>query len=259
MKKVLIVDDDIFLTALYEKLLRNEGYEVEVANSGVSGIATISDIRPDLILLDLHMPDMHGTEVLKAVRNDPELQHICVIVFATGYIKSLVNEVADLGVHKVLSKMKCKPRALVAEVKESLENLEQASASPNVQPSTTSLETAAQHLEEVPAIDQKSIWIERLLNDDRDKARQVCLLHLFRMIKADIDRALEFDVNSAEYKLGRALKKLMEDLFEKPKLVTPSTVNSLDQAVEKLLNDTKKRDDEPLDSEAELQELLKGL
>jgi len=259
MKKVLIVDDDVFLTGLYEKLLRNEGLEVEVANSGITGIERVSDFRPDLVVLDLHMPDLHGTEVLQAIRKNAELQHIRVIVFATGYIKSLVNEVVDLGVHKVFSKMKCKPRALVAEIKESLETIKAAPAAPQVQQSISALETGAEHIGDVPGIDEQSTWIERLRNDGREKVRQVCLLHLFSMIQNDINCALEFDETSTEHKLGRALKKLMEDLFEKPQLVTASTIASLEQAMEKLLNFTRKRRDEPLESEAALQELLQGL
>jgi hypothetical protein len=55
------------------------------------------------------------------------------------------------------------------------------------------------------------------------------------------------------------LKKLLEDLFAKPQLVTLSTVSSLEQAIEKLLHYTQKPDDESLESEAELQELLRGI
>lgn len=124
MKKVVIVDDDVFLTGLYEKLLRKEGLAVEVVNSATEALSRISDFQPDLVVLDLNMPDMQGTDVLRAMREDAGLRHIRVIVFATGYINTLISEVSDLEAYKVLSKMKCKPLALVAEIKESLDDSE---------------------------------------------------------------------------------------------------------------------------------------
>ncbi|QBG48746.1 response regulator [Verrucomicrobia bacterium S94] len=258
MKKVLIIDDDVFLTGLYEKLLRKEGLDVAVANSGSAGIEQIARYLPDLVILDLHMPDMHGSDVLKTVRNDLRLHHIRVIVFATGYIQKLADAVADLGAYKVLSKMKCKPRDLVQEVLQSLNDTTHIPEAPAEQEHFSSLEDGAAKLDD-PGIDKLPLWIERLETDSRDEARRVCLIHLYRMIQDNIDFALNFDKMSAEYKLSTTLKKLMQDLFDHPQLVSGSSVKSLEEAIEKLLHLTQKHRETERDLEAELQQLLKKL
>jgi CheY-like chemotaxis protein len=257
MKKVFIVDDDVFLTGLYEKLLRNEGLDVEVANSGAEALARISGFHPDLVVLDLHMPGLHGTDVLRAIRDDANLRHIRVIVFATGYIKTLVNEVADLGVHQVLSKMKCKPRALVAQIKDALEDLKREAASAP-QHKVSALESGVGHIKE-SGVDQLPVWIERLRGDGRAEARRVSLLHLYRILQEEIRYAVEFDGTTAEGKLGRALKKLMEDLFDNPRLITASSVDSLEQAIQKMLHLNEAKRNGTLESEAMLKDVLKGL
>jgi CheY-like chemotaxis protein len=257
MKKVFIVDDDVFLTGLYEKLLRNEGLNVEVANSGSEALERISGFRPDLVVLDLHMPGLHGTDVLRAIRDDANLRHIRVIVFATGYIKTLVNEVADFGVYQVLSKMKCKPRALVAQIKDALADLARDTTSPP-QNTLSALEAGAGHIKEL-GIDQLPIWLDRLRSDGRAEARRVSLLHLYRILLEEIRYAVGFDGKTAEGKLGRALKKLMEDLFDNPQQFTESSDKSLEQAIHKMLDLNEAKRNGTLESVTTLQDLLKGL
>ncbi|WP_408900603.1 response regulator [Photobacterium piscicola] len=67
MAKILLVDDDIELTALLKDILELEGFEVEEANNGLEGLAKI-DNSIDLILLDVMMPKMNGTEMLRRLR-----------------------------------------------------------------------------------------------------------------------------------------------------------------------------------------------
>ncbi len=67
MAKILLVDDDIELTALLKDILELEGFEVEEANNGIEGLAKI-DSSIDLILLDVMMPKMNGTEMLRRLR-----------------------------------------------------------------------------------------------------------------------------------------------------------------------------------------------
>ncbi|PLC58670.1 response regulator [Photobacterium carnosum] len=67
MAKILLVDDDIELTALLKDILELEGFDVEEANNGIDGLAKI-DSSIDLILLDVMMPKMNGTEMLRRLR-----------------------------------------------------------------------------------------------------------------------------------------------------------------------------------------------
>ena len=67
MAKILLVDDDIELTALLKDILELEGFDVEEANNGIEGLSKI-DSSIDLILLDVMMPKMNGTEMLRRLR-----------------------------------------------------------------------------------------------------------------------------------------------------------------------------------------------
>ncbi len=86
-KKILLVDDNVDFTALIKAKLESTGrYEVRVENQGSSGHRAAKDFGPDLILMDVDMPDMEGSEVAAQIMKDPELN--VPIVFLT----SIVNE-----------------------------------------------------------------------------------------------------------------------------------------------------------------------
>ena len=123
MKKILIIDDDVFLTSLYTNLLQAAGLKVSTANSGTEGLKQLPAFKPDLAVLDLHMPDVSGVDVLRTMRGHAQLKEIPVIVFTNGYVQTLTAQLGDLEVHKIFSKLQCKPRQLVEEIKESLASL----------------------------------------------------------------------------------------------------------------------------------------
>jgi len=68
MKKILLVDDDLKNSMLLKRFIELEGYEVTYASNGKIGYELYKDIHPDLILLDINMPEMNGFEVAKAIR-----------------------------------------------------------------------------------------------------------------------------------------------------------------------------------------------
>jgi two-component system response regulator MtrA len=68
MPLILIIDDDLELTALVRTMLSKDGYEVEIANDGQSGLEKLEQLQPDLILLDIMMPGMDGWAVCQQIR-----------------------------------------------------------------------------------------------------------------------------------------------------------------------------------------------
>jgi two-component system, OmpR family, phosphate regulon response regulator PhoB len=78
--RVLIVEDEQDLADLLAYNLRAAGFDVEVANTGAAGISRARAIRPDVILLDLMLPDVAGTEVLRLIKGDPEQRRTAVVV-----------------------------------------------------------------------------------------------------------------------------------------------------------------------------------
>ncbi|MGV3771311.1 MAG: response regulator [Verrucomicrobiales bacterium] len=69
-KKILLVDDEVIIGAYLSNFLRNAGYEVETASTGSEGVAKSRNFVPDLILLDLLLPDDDGLQVLKKVKQE---------------------------------------------------------------------------------------------------------------------------------------------------------------------------------------------
>ena len=85
-KRILVVDDEVALTRMVKLNLEQTGnYEVRTENQGSMAIAAAREFKPDLIMLDVMMPDMTGDEVAAQLKEDPELEHIKYI-FMTAIV-----------------------------------------------------------------------------------------------------------------------------------------------------------------------------
>lgn len=114
--KILIIDDDVDTLKLVGLMLERQGYEIAVASNGAQGIRKATTERPNLILLDVMMPDMDGYEVTHRLRSDPALAHIPIIMFTA---KSMVDDKVagfEAGVDDYLTKP-THPAELTAHVK----------------------------------------------------------------------------------------------------------------------------------------------
>lgn len=94
--KVLIIDDDYTLTEMLKLTMPQQGFEVLTANSGPEGIETASESQPDVIVLDLMMPDMDGWQVCRKIRSFSQVPILVVsaIVDAQQVMRAL-DEGAD--------------------------------------------------------------------------------------------------------------------------------------------------------------------
>jgi len=80
-EKILIVDDDVDSLKLIGLMLQRQGYDIVVANNGQQALAKAAAEAPDLVILDVMMPDMDGFEVCRRLRHDPNTQAIPIIMF----------------------------------------------------------------------------------------------------------------------------------------------------------------------------------
>ena len=83
MKKttsILMVDDDPAILEIYSKILRTDGYEVWKASTGREGLLATRERRPDLVLLDVILPDLGGMEVCRQIKTDPDLKDVFVVL-----------------------------------------------------------------------------------------------------------------------------------------------------------------------------------
>ncbi len=116
---VLIADDDPDMIALAEATLRNDGITCKMAKDGVSALRSARQFKPDLMLLDIKMPDMSGFEILETVRLDPRIQTLPVVMLTGCDEPGNVSRGLKLEADEYLSKP-ISPARLLSRVKQVL-------------------------------------------------------------------------------------------------------------------------------------------
>jgi two-component system, cell cycle response regulator DivK len=120
---VLIVDDAADNREAYAEYLRFCGFTTREAASGGQAIAIALKERPDVVLLDIRLPDMNGLEVSRQVRASESLQHTKVIAVSACAFPSDVSQALESGCHSFLQKP-CLPDALVQEMNRLIQDQE---------------------------------------------------------------------------------------------------------------------------------------
>ncbi len=101
---VLVVDDEPDTAALIRDTLRTEGFRAVVAHDGHQALAAVRRKRPDLVILDIMMPDMSGFEVLEALGRDPSLNGLPVVVLTARGDEADAKRGLALGARRYMSK-----------------------------------------------------------------------------------------------------------------------------------------------------------
>ncbi|HUD05597.1 MAG TPA: response regulator [Candidatus Saccharimonadales bacterium] len=104
LKRILMVEDDDALASVYLTRLKVEGFDVRRVKNGEEALATATDYRPDLILLDVMMPKVNGFDVLDILRNTPETANVKIIMLTALSQESDKKRAEDLGADDYLVK-----------------------------------------------------------------------------------------------------------------------------------------------------------
>jgi two-component system, OmpR family, response regulator VicR len=94
--KILIIDDNPVIVRMAEALLLSAGYQVCLANTGPQGIDLAQKENPDLILLDIILPDIHGFEVFKALRQQEVTRHIPIVYMTATELEDIALNEPDV-------------------------------------------------------------------------------------------------------------------------------------------------------------------
>ncbi len=123
-KKILIIEDEVYLVELYKEILSDAGYQVVYAYNGEEGLGLIEKEKPNLVLLDLMLPTgtINGSNVLQTVKSDPEK-------YGTPYVLVLTNLTSDVVIKDMfeqkadgfLMKTELTPAQILKEVKNYLD------------------------------------------------------------------------------------------------------------------------------------------
>ena len=122
MKKILFIEDESALQKTFGEILSQEGYEVISALDGETGLKLAETEKPDLIILDLVLPKLHGFEVLRKVKANEEIKYIPVIVLTNLETMADVEKAIELGAMTYLVKANYGLEEVINKVKKALES-----------------------------------------------------------------------------------------------------------------------------------------
>ncbi len=120
MTKILIIEDDVFLGDALVQKLKNEGFDVALSRDGMEGFSRIKTFTPDMILLDIILPNMNGYEILEAKQKDPSIAPIPVIIISNSGQPVEISRALQLGVKDYLIKAQFDPEEVLMKVRAQL-------------------------------------------------------------------------------------------------------------------------------------------
>lgn len=118
---ILIVDDSEDVAKIVQRFLRFAGHEAVAVHSGVAALEFLQDRRPDLIILDVNMPEMDGIEVLQAIKRDATVSQIPVIMYSADPHDEKIIEAHELGAVGYMVKGRIDFNDLLARIQELLD------------------------------------------------------------------------------------------------------------------------------------------
>lgn len=120
MPKIAIIEDDSAISQMYRIKFEAEGYQVETAANGKLGLELSETLRPDIILLDLMMPEMTGDQMLKELRKTEWGKNTKVIILTNMGEQEAPPVLKELGVKRFIVKAEMTPRQVAEMVKNEL-------------------------------------------------------------------------------------------------------------------------------------------
>ncbi len=118
--KIAIIEDDQAISQMYRIKFESEGYTVETAENGALGLELAEKMKPDIILLDLMMPEMNGDEMLEQLRKRPWGKDIKVIILTNVGEQEIPESVRSHNVSAFILKADMTPRQVVEVIKKQL-------------------------------------------------------------------------------------------------------------------------------------------
>jgi threonine synthase len=104
VKRIVVIEDNVDAARLIKRLLVARSFDVQTANNGAQGLDLVRQIRPDLVVTDLMMPDVDGFQVIDTLKADPELQHIPIVVITAKDLTARERDQLNTQVDLLLKK-----------------------------------------------------------------------------------------------------------------------------------------------------------
>jgi DNA-binding response OmpR family regulator len=256
-KKILIIEDDQIVANIYRNKFSAEGYDVEIALDGETGVEMINTYHPDAVILDLVLPKLTGVELMKRVRAQSETEKLPIIVFSNTYLTNMVQDAWKAGATKCLSKANCTPRQVLDAIRSvtggngatptspasavpASSQAPRSSVTGAAVPDAATANSDAEFQAElrksfVETLPETLITLRTLLKhlakavDEPGRVRQ--LQELYRRVHAVTGNASIAGLPQIA-QMTDALEALLKELYEKPKNYNASTLRTVATAVD---------------------------
>jgi CheY-like chemotaxis protein len=119
-KKILLVEDEPSAQTLYRNRLQREGFQISFAEDGDVAFNSLTNARPDLVVLDLMLPKVNGAEMLNRIRSQEQLKNMPILLISNAYMTEMSQKAMELGATRGLLKTECTPARLVETVRDML-------------------------------------------------------------------------------------------------------------------------------------------
>ena len=116
-KKILLVDDDKNLCELYKTTLEAEGFKVDTAENGEQALSEIMKEKPDLVILDIMMPKIHGIDTLDILKATPETKDIKIVILSALSDQKMIKRAKDFGAIDYIVKSEADMATVISRVK----------------------------------------------------------------------------------------------------------------------------------------------
>jgi DNA-binding response OmpR family regulator len=268
MKKILIVEDDQIVANIYRNKFSIEGFQVEIALDGESGMDMLRSFRPDAVILDLMLPRLSGVEMMKKIRSEPDCEQLPVVVFSNTYLTNMVQDAWKAGATKCLSKANCTPKQVMTVVKSALSIngttqtastapeppkalsqvaatastprpvAEATAATPTDSPNSGAKDVEFQadlrqgFVESLPAsLSELRALLQTLFKAEGETARLKQVNELYRRIHALTGSAGMVGMAQIA-QMTDALEALLKEIYDKPRNLTSSTMRTIATAID---------------------------
>lgn len=120
MKKILVAEDDVFLANAYRVKLTKAGFEIKMTTDGVEALKAVAEFQPDLLLLDLVMPNKDGFAVLAAIKTDETWKNLPVIVASNLGQQEDIDRALKLGANGYIIKSNESLEDIITKIKQTM-------------------------------------------------------------------------------------------------------------------------------------------
>jgi DNA-binding response OmpR family regulator len=262
-RTILFVETDTTVLATYGKMLQREGFRVESAQDGLDALKGLSQLRPDLVVLELLLPTFDGAEVLKFIRADPRLKSVPVIIFTDSSATELMQDPVLANGTKYMAKSDCTPPVMLQTIQDMLvatpggitspstaevvrndfaPAIKLHMAGPRTSDDEEDEEDATEALGKTATTKERADFLKEA-PAEITKVRELCLAYLKSPTSAPKLQTFSQSVNSLSANaakagcarivpLTKAFEVLLSRIMAKPSLATPSILQTIAEAAD---------------------------